>query len=116
MPDSRRIAVTRQGEVTVARLLDAKIHDEVTVGELARELSDLVEAQNLKHLVLNFGGVEFVSSATLGKLIVLDRKCKSAGGWLRMCRVSPAIQEVFRVTKLDRLFDVRDAESEAVAT
>ena len=114
MAESRRITVTRQGEATIARLLDAKIHEEATVGQLARELSDLVEGQNLHRLVLNFSGVDFISSATLGKLIVLDRKCKSAGGGLRLCRVSPAIMEVFRVTKLDRLFDIRDAESEAV--
>ena len=115
MSGERGFDVTNAGEITVVRLRDRKLHDQERIEELGRELFELVEGRNCRQLVLNFVDVEFISSATLGKLIVLDRKVKAVNGQLRMCHVSPEILEVFRVTRLDRVFDIRGEESEALA-
>jgi anti-sigma B factor antagonist len=56
-----------------------------------------------------------VSSAALGKLITLDRKVKAAKGRLKMSDVRPEIMEVFEITKLNRVFDIRGGEAEALA-
>lgn len=116
MSGERGFDVTNAGEITVVRLRDRKLHDQERIEELGRELFELVEGRNCRQLVLNFVDVEFISSATLGKLIVLDRKVKAVNGQLRMCRVSPEILEVFRVTRLDKVFDIRGEESEALAS
>ena len=115
MTAQRRIEVSKTGDVTVVRFVDRKVLDEESIQELGKELFDLVEVQNRRQLLLNFANVEFISSATLGKLIVLDRKVKTAKGRLRMCQIRPEILEVFRITKLDKVFDIRDEESEALA-
>jgi anti-sigma B factor antagonist len=115
MTAQRRIEVSTTGDVTVVRFVDRKVLDEESILELGKELFDLVEVQNRRQLLLNFTNVEFISSATLGKLIVLDRKVKTAKGRLRMCQIRPEILEVFRITKLDKVFDIRDAEAEALA-
>jgi anti-sigma B factor antagonist len=59
--------------------------------------------------------VEFLSSAALGKLITLDRKVKSNKGRLKMSNIRPEILEVFQITKLNKVFDIRDEEADAVA-
>jgi anti-sigma B factor antagonist len=115
MTAQRRIEVSKTGDVTVVRFVDRKVLDEESIQELGKELFDLVEVQNRRQLLLNFANVEFISSATLGKLIVLDRKVKTAKGRLRMCHIRPEILEVFRITKLDKVFDIRDEEAEALA-
>jgi anti-anti-sigma factor len=115
MSDERGFDVTTMGGVTVVRFRDRKVHDQERIEKLGRELFELVEGQNRHQLVLNFLDVDFISSATLGKLIVLDRKIKAVNGQLRMCHVSPEILEVFRVTRLDKVFDIRGEESEALA-
>lgn len=115
MTAHRRIEVSKTGDVTVVRFVDRKVLDEESIQELGKELFELVEVQNRRQLLLNFENVEFISSATLGKLIVLDRKVKTAKGRLRMCRIRPEILEVFRITKLDKVFDIRDEEAEALA-
>lgn len=115
MTAQRRIEVSKTGDVTVVRFVDRKVLDEESIQELGKELFDLVEVQNRRQLLLNFANVEFISSATLGKLIVLDRKVKTAKGRLRMCQIRPEILEVFRITKLDKVFDIRDEEAEALA-
>jgi len=115
MTDHRRIDASKVGEVTVVKFIDKKIIDEASIQELGAELFGLVEQLNRKSILLNFSDVEFLSSAALGKLITLDRKVKSAKGRLKMCNIRPEILEVFQVTKLNKVFDIRGDEAEAIA-
>ena len=74
-----------------------------------------MEQHNRKSVLLNFDGVEFLSSAALGKLITFDRKVKAAKGRMKMSNIRPEILEVFQVTKLNRVFDIRGEEAEAIS-
>jgi anti-sigma B factor antagonist len=65
-------------------------------------------------ILLNFTNVEFLSSAALGKLITLDRKVKASKGRMKMCNIRPEIFEVFQITKLNKVFDIRKDETEAM--
>lgn len=115
MPTHRRIDVSKVGDVTVVTFLDKKILEETGIQELGAELFSLVEQDNRRSLLLDFADVDFLSSAALGKLITLDRKVKSAKGRLKMCNIKPEILEVFQITKLNKVFDIRAGEAEAIA-
>jgi len=114
MPDHQRIDISRHGDVTVVRFIDRKIEDP-NVHELGNELFALVEQDDRRSLVLDFSHVEFLSSAALGKLLTLDRRLKTANGRLKLCCIRPEILEVFQITKLNKVFDIRADEQEAVA-
>jgi anti-sigma B factor antagonist len=111
----RRIEVTDLGDVSVVRFVDRKIIDETNIQELGAELFKLAEDPLRKKILLNFSAVEFLSSAALGKLITLDKKVKTNGGKLKMSNIRPEIYEVFAITKLNRMFDIKDGESDALA-
>ena len=81
----------------------------------APELFGLVEQERRRNLLLNFTNVEFLSSAALGKLITLDKKVKANGGRLKLSNIRPEIYEVFAITKLNKLFDIKDDEADAIA-
>jgi anti-sigma B factor antagonist len=115
MAAHRRIDVSKVGEVTVVKFVDKKILDEASIQELGIELFSLVEHDNRKSVLLNFSNVEFLSSAALGKLITLDRKVKAAKGRLKMSNIRPEIFEVFQITKLNKVFDIRKDEVEAIS-
>jgi anti-sigma B factor antagonist len=115
MAGLRRIDVTQKGEVTVVRFVDRKILDEANIQELGVEMFKLVEQEQRKNLLLNFFNVEFLSSAALGKLITLDKKVKANGGRLKLSNIRPEIYEVFAITKLNKLFDIKDDETDALA-
>jgi anti-sigma B factor antagonist len=104
-----RLEVAEVGDVTIVRFNERKILDAAAIEELGEELED-----NRKKLLLNFTGVEFLSSAALNKLIILDKKVKANGGRLKLCQVRPEIAEIFAITRLDRLFDIRDEEKTAL--
>jgi len=115
MATHRRIDVSKVGDVTVVKFLDKKILEEAGIQELGSELFALVELDNRKSILLNFTGVEFLSSAALGKLITLDRKVKAHKGRLKMSNIRPEIFEVFQITKLNKVFDIRKDEPEAIS-
>ncbi|MHB8899527.1 MAG: STAS domain-containing protein [Thermoguttaceae bacterium] len=111
----RRLDVNEVGDVTVVHFRDQKIIEDLGIQELGQELFQLVEVRNCRKIVLNFSAVDFLSSAALGKLITLDKKMKSKAGKLKLCNIRPEIYEVFAITRLNRLFDIKDEEADALA-
>jgi len=112
----RRVQLSQVGDVSVVRFVVRKILDEANIQELGQELFQLVEDENHKSLLLNFSSVEFLSSAALGKLITLEKRVKAHGGKLKLSNIRPEIYEVFAITKLNKLFDIKDDEADALAS
>src|SRR5260221_14407237 len=83
-----RLTVEEQGEVTLISFLDKRIFDDRTIEAIAEQLGSLVEEGHSK-LLLNFSGVEYLSSTALGKLISLHKKLSGAEGTLAMCHMIP---------------------------
>ncbi len=111
----RRIEVSESASVSVVRFKDQKIIDPEAIQELGQELFDLVEKDNRQKLVLNFSNVEFLSSAALGKLITFEKKAKRHDAVLVLTNISPEIFQVFAITNLDKLFQIKDGEADALA-
>tara|TARA_B100000029_G_scaffold508483_1_gene595442 strand:- start:930 stop:1286 length:357 start_codon:yes stop_codon:yes gene_type:complete len=110
----RRLDLEDVGEVTVARFIDKKILDESNIQVIGNQMFSIVEDDGRRKVVLDFSNVEYLSSAALGKLIVMDKKVKAAQGQLKMCAVKPEILEVFKITKLDKLFTICDSREQAL--
>ncbi len=115
MLKQKRLEVSEVGDVTVVHFRDQRIIDDLAIQETGQELVQLVEEEGRKKLLLNFSAVGFMSSAALGKLITLNKKAKAKGGVVKMCNIRPDIHEVFAITRLDRLFDIKKDEGEALA-
>jgi len=115
MSKLNRIEVSESASVSVIRFLDQKILDSEAIQELGQELFDLVERDDRKKLVLNFENVEFLSSAALGKLITFEKKSKRGGAQLILTNISPEIFQVFAITNLDKLFQIKESEADALA-
>ncbi|TWT37722.1 putative anti-sigma factor antagonist [Posidoniimonas polymericola] len=115
MSTFRRVKLSESGSVTVVTFADSKIIDEEEIQELGQELFDLVEREERKKIVLNFSNVEFLSSAALGKLISFEKKVKNHRAELILTNIRPEIYEVFAITKLTKLFKIKDDEADALA-
>jgi anti-sigma B factor antagonist len=111
----RRLDVSEVGDVTVVRFRDHKIVEDINIQELGQEMFRLVESDGRRRVLLDFSTVDFLSSAALGKLITLDKKMKAHGGALKLANIRREIFEVFEITKLNRLFDIRKDEADALA-
>jgi anti-sigma B factor antagonist len=110
----QQLKVDQVGEVTVVRFRESNISAFSAVEKLAEELYQLVEVENRKKLLLNFASVGFLSSSALGKFISLNGKLKARSGAVKLCNLQPQVLDVFLICKLDRLFDIRTDEAEAL--
>lgn len=111
-------AITTQttGEVLVVGFTDSKILDSQRIEQVGKELQESVPNAHHKKLLLNFRGVSFMSSAMITKLVMLNKACKAQDVALKFCEVSPNVLEVFKITKLNKLFDIQEGEEKAVGS
>ncbi len=114
MTTSRRIKVTEKEGVSIVRFLDKKIVDSGSIEQLGEELDALVTEEKRSNILLNFEGVDFLSSAALNKLIKLNNNAKKISGRLKLSNLRPEIREVFKITKMDRILDLRDTQEDAL--
>jgi anti-sigma B factor antagonist/stage II sporulation protein AA (anti-sigma F factor antagonist) len=78
--------------------------------ELLRPHLETCAAGN-KLLILDFSGVDYISSAGLRVLMVTDRFIKNQGGLLGVVGFQPMVREVFSISRFDLLipcFDTLD--------
>ena len=110
----RHLRVEDIDGVAVVSFVDTKIVTEENIQEVGDQLYSLVEDDGHKKILLNFGNVEFLSSAALGKLIALHKKLQAVGGRLILCNIDPEIYEVFEITRLDKFFNIQKEEQAAL--
>lgn len=115
MDKQQRLDVSEVGDVTIVRLRDQTISEDRSIQEMGESLFHLVEGEGRKKLILSLSSVHFLSSAALGKLIVLHKKAKSRGSMLKLSNICPDLCKVFSVTRLDCLFDIKTDEAHALA-
>jgi anti-sigma B factor antagonist len=113
MAANPRIAMRDVRGVRVIRFHDRQIFDERTVREVAEQTAAaLGNSGEPIRLVLDFTDVSLISSTFLSKLILLQRRVDASRGKLRLCEMSPVLQQVFRTSNLDRLFQIdRDVQA-----
>jgi anti-sigma B factor antagonist len=108
-----RIHVSETNGIKVVRFSDNQLFDERTVREVADQVHEALPNDGSPiRVVLDFSDVGLVSSTLLSKLILLQRRVENSRGKLRLCELSPMIQQVFRTSNLDRLFSIdRDSRT-----
>ncbi len=112
---SSHLKIKRSDSVSVVEFADRKILEELSIQEIGEELDELVESEPGVKLLLNFKNVDHLSSAALGMLITLNKKIKERDGDLKLSDINRQIFEVFKITKLNRVFDIHDNADDAMA-
>ncbi len=108
MPDVQAdVNIRQDGDIRIIELKDRKILEELQIRQIEERLSELVEAEATPKLLLDFSAVEHLSSAALGVLITLNKQVAEHQGQLVLAGIHPQIYEVFKITRLNRLFSIQ---------
>jgi anti-sigma B factor antagonist len=113
-PEKAHLKVTRANGVCVVEFEDRKILEEICIAEIGEMLSDVVSSEPKIKLVASFRNVEHLSSAALGMLVNLRKQVQDTGGSLKLSNIRPQIYEVFKITKLHKLFEIHDTAAQAM--
>lgn len=103
---------TRDGILTI-KIRYPRLIEESILEELERDVLAKIDQSDAERVILDFDQVQFMSSAMLGKLVKIHKKCKSFKVKLKLSSVSADIVEVFKITKLNKLFDIEKDEAHA---
>jgi len=105
-----------RGDVVLVTFVQSRILDEASIREVGKAFEGLtLQAAADRKLLLSFRGVEFMSSAMIGKVVQLHKKCKADNIKLKLCDITPQVLEVFTITRLDKLLDIQKDEATALA-
>jgi anti-sigma B factor antagonist len=105
-PGQGRIAQTQRiGPTAVATLTVTELTQEQGVQMLA-ELLDELEQTGATHFVLDIQNVQFMDSACLGCLVEALNRMARTGGKIALANTANAVQYLFRMTQLDRVFPI----------
>ena len=109
-----KLQVTEEGNVTVVTFVEAAMLDETSIQELGGELENVVKGRDKINLVIDLSNVDYVSSAVLGRLVKIYKIVKKAKGKMKLAGVKSTILQVFRITKLDKMFEIHPTREKAV--
>jgi anti-sigma B factor antagonist len=109
-----KIVVEYVEETAIVLLTDEKILEEKDIKALEQSIMPLVDQNQGKGMILDFSNVMFFSSSVLGLLIRISKKIYELDGQLRLCSISPKIFEIFRITRLDKVFEICDDRTKAL--
>jgi len=89
----------------------------ITVGPEATALREKIAtltASNIRNVVLNLAGVDYIDSTGLGALVVCATSARKAGGNVKLVNLSKRNIELLVMTKLATVFEIFNDEQDAI--
>ncbi len=108
------LTIRDQDGVQLVEFQDRKILEEVTISHIGERLNELVCSEPAPRILLDFKNVEHLSSGALGMLITLNKQVNERQGRLVLANIHPQIYEVFKITRLNKLFNIQNTTEEAL--
>ena len=104
-----------KGEIRVIIIDESRLLEGAAIDQCYREIEEVLGKTEESYALLHFGRVTFMSSAALGMLIRVSKKCKEYKIMLKLCSISPEIRQVFKITGLDKILEIHADPAEAMA-
>lgn len=86
--------------------------DASNVEEFRRRVHEIERDQN--RIVIDMTQVEFIDSSSIGALVGFLRRARAAGGDVKLAGLSPDIETIFELTRLQRVFRIHPELSAAL--
>lgn len=106
------IETTQEDQVTLIRISGRM--DAISSPEFETMINQLASTGHTS-FVLDFKGVDYISSAGLRSLLATTKQLKTIDGQIRVVNVSETVKKVFGIAGLNTFFQLHDSAATAVA-
>ncbi|MDZ4656272.1 MAG: STAS domain-containing protein [Bythopirellula sp.] len=103
---------SKDGILTI-RITDDRLVDPALLTRVFDDINAALGKSEEDRVVVDFSPVQFMASSALGKLVQLNKKATEFKVKLKFCGITPQIYEVFKITKLHKVFDIEFDEAAA---
>ena len=88
-----------------------------TADQLRERLIPLVAAagKSGESVVLDFSGVDYISSAGLRVLMLAAKEARTSGGKIAVAALQPLVNEIFQISRFDKVLPCHAGVDEAIA-
>jgi anti-anti-sigma factor len=93
-------------DTTVVKFAFRDLND-LAVHAIKDQVTNLADGVGPIELRLDFEGIESMGSSALAMLVSINRKVSKADGHVIVLNVPPHLFELFQLTRLDTILDVR---------
>jgi anti-sigma B factor antagonist len=102
-------------KATVVEFRTPSLMDQLDLQTISESLYKLVDEQDKRKLVLDFEKVTYLSSQAIGIVLTLNKKLTALpNSKLVLCGVGPKLQELIKITRLDKVLTIKPTQTEAV--
>jgi anti-sigma B factor antagonist len=99
--------ITPRGEQIDIQLIGSI--DERGAEDLKRRFLEM-DVSSVKEVIFDFSGVTFIGSAGIGKLLLFYKNLATQGGKITIESMNKDIFSMFKVVKLDKIFNISAAD------
>jgi anti-sigma B factor antagonist len=110
----RRFNIDLVEGIILVTFTTPRIVQEEDIQATFEQLQAVADEKPGREYVLDFRKVQFLSSSVLGRLVLLHKRVASAKGRLLLCGIAKEIMEVFKITKLDKVFTIKEDSKAAL--
>lgn len=115
MTDCNITKITTEKTVTTISFNVASLTAGADMDAVTKQISDLIINQKPKNLIVDFTGVKFFSSQTLGILLDARKKMTAQKANIVISGINPQLHRVFKITNLDKLFSFYPDATSAIS-
>ncbi|WP_373892696.1 anti-sigma F factor antagonist [Virgibacillus natechei] len=101
-------------DVLIVRLSGELDHHESE--ELRDKWKDMMQTNDVKHVILNLESMTFMDSSGLGVVLGRYKEVLQVGGEMVVCSVSPPVKRLFEMSGLFKIVRLEENEAFALET
>jgi anti-sigma B factor antagonist len=110
------IQIADEGGVKKISFTQRSIIDESVITQIGKDIVGMIDGAASPKVLISFAGVDHLSSAALGVLITCHNRVKAKNGQLYLCDIAKPIFEIFKITKLNKMFQIVDTADRAMGS
>ena len=101
----------KKGDVLILHLKGRL--DAVSSPATEKKVLDFINSGEIK-VVLDFNGIEYMSSAGMRMLLATSKKLKVFSGKLIVCSVTPTVMDILKMSGFDNILDLSNNINDAL--
>ena len=105
------ISIRNKGGIAIVEM-EGKL-DTQTAPDAEKALAELID-EGSSQLLVNFGKLDYVSSAGLRILLATAKRLNANQGEMRLCALNGVVRDVFEISGFAKIFKIFANEAEAL--
>ena len=99
---------------TVVEFKVSSLMDPIELDRIGTDLYRLIDEEDRRRIILDFEAVQYLSSQAIGIVMAMRKRLMALKhSELVLCSVSPPLQQLLKITGLDKVLAVKPTQKEA---